>query len=161
MEIQIKFNVRNFNSGPKIRVAIDQDTVFQKQLSIQRRELVKLELNKSLPCKLLIEHYGKDMSRDTLLDSNGNILDDKALIIERIQIDDVELIDELFLFDFVKDDGTVIKNTNYLGYNGKFVLDIDRDNLHSWYHDLQNSLVSEQEEFSYINFRKEIFTDDD
>lgn len=157
MKIEIKVNVKNFNGGPKVKVAIDEEILFCEQLSKQGVKLITIDSNKSLPCKLSIQHYGKNMKTDTKVDTHGNIVSDKALIIQSVKINEVILTDEIFLFTFTKDDDTIIKNTNYLGYNGKFMIDINRDNLHSWYNGLQNSLVSEEETFSYDQFKKEIF----
>ena len=61
------------------------------------------------------------------------------------------------MFDFVKEDGTVIKNSNYIGYNGKYIINIDADNLMTWHGNLQKHFTTNLAEFDYDQFRKEIF----
>ena len=70
------------------------------------------------------------------------------------------LKNELYHFDFIKDDGEVLKKNNYIGFNGEFVIDIDKDNLYSWQSGWQKMLVTNTEIFSYEKFRKEIFSDE-
>jgi hypothetical protein len=54
----------------------------------------------------------------------------------------------------------VLKKNNYIGFNGEFVIDIDKDNLYTWQSGWQKMLVTNTEIFSYEKFRQEIFSDE-
>ena len=64
---------------------------------------------------------------------------------------------ELYLFKFIKEDGEEIMNNNYIGYNGKYIINIDSENLSTWYYKLQKSFINQLENFDYKDFKKEIF----
>ena len=158
MELEFKLHVRNYKGGPCIKIHDGSKILFDETLD--RAGIITLNLHSDmmLPGKILIEQYGKDMTKDTELDENGKIIDDKATIIRSVKIDDVLLEYELYRFNFFKEDGTILNN-NYLGFNGKFVIDIDKDNLHEWHAGWQKLIVSESDAYSYEKFREEIFSD--
>lgn len=160
MKIVIELIVKNYNGGPKVNVLVGDEIMFEGHMKERGRQTIEFEAKSQLPEQITICHYDKNMKKDTKLGHNGVIVDDKAFIIDTVKIDDIKLKYELYLFDFTKVDGTVMKNNNYIGHNGKFVIDIDKDNLYAWYSGLQKSLVSVQEPFSYEQFRKEIFKND-
>ena len=51
-------------------------------------------------------------------------------------------------------------NNNYIGYNGRYIINIDSENLSTWYYKLQKSFINQLENFDYKNFKKEIFQDE-
>ncbi len=78
-----------------------------------------------LPAKLKLAVSGKDIAVDTILDDQGNILQDLYVKIIAVSLDGFEL-NSIFLHQgikFVTDQDTII--TSYFGYNGyvEFVLD--------------------------------------
>ena len=157
MRIKIHFTVQNYNNGPCIRVATNDEVLYDQQLA-QRGDLtLALDTNFTLPNKLVIEHYGKNMKTDTKIDSEGKILDDKGVFINNISFDDVILNYEIYHLPFVKDSGETLLSNNYLGFNGKFIVDVDSDNIYQWQSKWQKSLVEAQPEFDYHKFRTEIF----
>ena len=95
------------------------------------------------------------MKYDTKLE-NGNILDDKAFIINKIKLNEYSLQHELHTFPLINN-GKVVDKTNYIGYNGDYIIDIDSKDLSSWYWKLQKSFVHKLEEFDYYAFKDEIF----
>ena len=95
------------------------------------------------------------------MDSAGTIIDDKGFTIDSVKLNDVLLENELYHFPFIKENGEPIKNNNYIGFNGKFVINIDKDNLYAWQKGWQRMLATDIESnFSYEEFRKEIFSND-
>lgn len=156
MKVKIQALVKNYNGGPKIKIYSGDNMLKSMTLSEAGRTMIELEAPLTFPGKFIIEHYGKNMTRDTQL-INGKITDDKGLILEKICIGDFTLDHELYLFDFIKEDGTVIGNSNYIGYNGKYVINIDKDNLMAWHGDLQKNFTTNIAEFDYDQFKKEIF----
>ena len=160
MKIVINLDVRNYNGGPKLKIRTQQETLFVSTITERGLCTLEFDTDMQLPNKLFIEHVDKDMKRDTKVQSDGKILDDKGFFINSVKLDDVLLINELFYFDLIKDDGEVMQKNNYMGYNGRFVVDLDKKDLYTWYSGWQKILASDQEVFSYESFRQEIFSDE-
>jgi len=158
IELELKLHVMNYNGGPCIKIHDGSKTLFNKTLNNAGINTLNLNSDMTFPGKIIIQQYGKDMTRDTKLDKNGKILDDKGIVIQSVKIHDVLLEYELYRFDFIKEDGTVLNN-NYLGFNGKYVIDIDKNNLYEWHSGWQKLIVSEIEDYSYEKFRAEIFSE--
>tara|TARA_Y100001938_G_C8088740_1_gene433707 strand:+ start:2180 stop:2683 length:504 start_codon:yes stop_codon:yes gene_type:complete len=157
MKIKIQLTVQNYNNGPCIRVLTNDKVLYDKQLGQKGNMTIDLDTNFALPNKLVIEHYGKNMKMDTKIDFEGKILDDKGVFIDNISFDDVTLNYEIYHLPFVKDSGETLLSNNYLGFNGKFIVDVDSDNIYQWQSKWQKSLVEAQPEFDYHKFRTEIF----
>ena len=137
MKIGIELIVKNYNGGPKIKVFVGDEIMFEGHMKERGRQTIEFEAKSQLPEQITICHYDKNMKKDTKLGHNGVIVDDKAFIIDTVKIDDIKLKYELYLFDFTKVDGTVMKNNNYIGHNGKFV--IEEKNIAEGY-DIQDLL---------------------
>ena len=131
--------------------------LYDQRLTENGHLTLALDTDFALPNKLIIEHYGKNMKTDTKIDSEGKILDDKGVFIDNISFDDVTLNYEIYHLPFVKDSGETLLSNNYLGFNGKFIVDVDSDNIYQWQSKWQKSLVEAQPEFDYHKFRTEIF----
>tara|TARA_B100001175_G_scaffold314468_1_gene323853 strand:+ start:151 stop:636 length:486 start_codon:yes stop_codon:yes gene_type:complete len=159
MNIELSLHVKDYNGGPRIKLYNNDKTLFDDNLQTAGPHKVRISTDMELPNKLVIQHYGKNMKRDTHIDHAGQIVDDKGFYIQSIRIDDVLLQNELYHFDFVKEDGEILKKNNYIGFNGKFIIDIDKDNIYAWQSSWQKMLVTNSEIFSYDKFREEIFSD--
>ena len=156
MRWQILFDVKKFNGGPKIRLWWQDKIILDKEFHTEGEQFLDFETNNKLPNILCIEHYGKNMRKDTLVE-NQIIKRDKALIIKELHINQVKLKYEIFLFNFITEGKKELTNLNYLGFNGKFMINIDNDNINSWFFDIHNKLY-QSEKFNYENFKKEIFS---
>ena len=159
MQVEYRINVKNYNGGPGIRISHNDAQIYDDKLQVAGPQTIRFHTKMTFPNKLVLEHHGKNMRRDTQVDSQGNIVNDKGFTIESVRIDDVLLANELYYFNFIKDDGEVIKKNNYIGFNGKFVIDIDKDDLYQWHSGWQKMLVGSNEIFDYAKFRAEIFSD--
>ena len=155
--INITLDVKNYNGGPCVKIYTDSEILFDDRIKEKGICNLAFETDFVLPGKLIIEHHTKNMREDTKIDSDGNILDDKGFCIKNVKIGEYLLMHELFKFKFITDTGEVVENTNYLGYNGKFIIDVDKEDLHEWYSGWQRVLASNQELFCFDKFRKEIF----
>ena len=96
MKIKIQFTVQNYNNGPCIRVATNDEVLYDQQLGQKGDITLELDADFKLPNKLIVEHYGKNMKRDTKINSDGKILDDKGVSINNISFDDVSLNYEIY-----------------------------------------------------------------
>ena len=138
-------------------MATNEEVLYDRQLAQKGHLTLALDTDFALPNKLVIEHYGKNMKTDTKIDSEGKILDDKGVFIDNISFDDVTLNYEIYHLPFLKDSCETLLSNNYLGFNGKFIVDVDSDNIYQWQSKWQKSLVEVQPEFDYHKFRTEIF----
>ena len=155
MKIKFDIFVNNYNGGPKIKIYNNNSLLLQKVLTEKGHQTIELDVALECPTKLIIEHYDKNMKYDTKLE-NGNIINDKGFILEKIHLNNFVLENELYHFKFIKDNGEELNNNNYIGYNGKYIINIDSDELFTWYFKLQKSFINELENFDYKQFEEEI-----
>ena len=159
MKIKFDLDVKNYNGGPEISIYKGKKLLKSTKLHRAGSQTMELETDIGCPTQLVIHHHGKDMKRDTKL-VEGNIVDDKGFILKRVHIGRLVLENELYLFDFVKEDGSVVKNNNYIGYNGRYVIDINSSDLTTWHVKLQQNLSNTLPDFDYDEFKKEILRGD-
>ena len=155
MKIKFDIFVYNYNGGPKIKIYNNNSLLLQKVLTEKGHQTIELDVALECPTKLIIEHYDKNMKYDTKLE-NGNIINDKGFILEKIHLNNFVLENELYHFKFIKDNGEELNNNNYIGYNGKYIINIDSDELFTWYFKLQKSFINELKNFNYKQFEEEI-----
>jgi len=155
MKIKFDIFVNNYNGGPKIKIYNNDSLLLQTVLTEKGHQTIELDVALKCPTKLTIEHYDKNMKYDTKLE-NGNIIEDKGFILEKIKFDNFVLENELYHFKFIKDNGEELKDSNYIGYNGKYIINIDSDELITWYFKLQKSFINKLENFDYAQFKGEI-----
>jgi hypothetical protein len=108
---------------PMIRFGVNEhiiDYVLTESLSLEYE--VKL-LN---PFTVIIELYNKDYNND-----------ETAVIIRRLSIDNIDIIPEYSHYARYDNDHGFTDPTNYLGFNGKWVLTFDRP-FYQWLHQAQN-----------------------
>ena len=155
MKIKIDLTVLNYNGGPQVQIIHNNKLYFEGKLSSKGYKHIDIDTQDIFPTKLIIRHHGKNMKYDTKLE-NGNILDDKAFIINKIKLNEYSLQHALHTFPLINN-GKEEDKTNYIGYNGDYIIDIDSKDLSSWYWKLQKSFVHKLEEFDYYAFKDEIF----
>ena len=155
MKIKFDLYVKNYNGGPEISIYMGRKLLKSTRLDKSGSQTIEIEADITCPTQLVIHHHGKDMKRDTKL-VEGNIVDDKGFILKKMHIGRLVLENELYLFDFVKEDGSVLKNNNYIGYNGRYVMDINSSDLTTWHVKLQQNLSNTLPDFDYVEFKKEI-----
>jgi len=89
------------------------------------------EKNIVLPCRVDLDFFGKNTDRDTEVDSNGNILRDKHVLLKEIRLDNMP-IEPLYLkrrLCLINDSNTVY--SDYIGFNGRMSIDFDQSNVFS------------------------------
>ena len=155
MKIKFNFTVKNYNGGPSLNIYSGRDLLKAVTLNRAGHQTIELDVDIDFPTQLVLEHHGKNMRKDTKIE-DGVIVDDKGFILEKINIGNIILENELYLFEFVKDDGEILKNNNYIGFNGRFIIKIDSNNLTTWYVNLQQSMTNSLPDFDYDKFKKEI-----
>jgi hypothetical protein len=89
-----------------------------------------VHLTLQLPSKLVFDISGKDYNHDTVVDKANQVVQDKYiklldLKIGKVPIQEVHL---LKIIHYRTDKDTVIP-TNYWGFNGKVIIDINQENF--------------------------------
>jgi hypothetical protein len=87
------------------------------------------EQNIKLPCSVHLDFFGKDNSKDTKIDEQGNILKDKHTLIKAINLDNLP-IESLYVkrkLELIHSNGAT--NSNYIGYNGAMVIQFEKSNV--------------------------------
>jgi len=158
MKIKLDLFVKNYNGGPKIRIYTNEKVIHQTRITESGKQVVEFDTELTFPVQLIIEHYDKHMNEDTKV-IDGEIVDDKGFKLDKVHIDDCVLENELNLFDFIENNGhkdIPHKDNPYIGFNGKFYINIDSDSLIDWYFKLQKNFINQQEDFDYDSFKDEI-----
>ena len=119
--LKLSIKLRPINR-PDIWVRVNRDLIGYTALS----DSIQLDYQIGLldNINIVIELYNKDY----------NNIDETAIIIDNIMIDNIDIVPKYdYLADYVNDHD--FKNpTNYLGFNGKWTLTIDRPFYH-WLHE--------------------------
>jgi len=103
------------------------------------KQIQSIDFDIDLPTQVILKFAGKDPTRDTIVDKDGNITADVYVKILSITLDGFELR-ETFLYQKMKlvtDDGQEIK-TAYIGFNGQIIIDMLESDVFCQYHSLHN-----------------------
>lgn len=155
MKIKFYLNVKNYNGGPAVKIYAGDNLLKEVTLQKAGPQTIELDAELEYPTELVLEHHSKNMKRDTKLE-NGCIVDDKGFVLEKVCIGNIILQNELYLFEFVKEDGQVLTKNNYIGFNGRFIIKIDYSDLTMWYVTLQQGITNSLPDFNYDKFKQEI-----
>tara|TARA_R110000851_G_scaffold289391_1_gene443521 strand:+ start:2470 stop:2970 length:501 start_codon:yes stop_codon:yes gene_type:complete len=158
-KIRFDLNVNNYRGGPQLRLCDNKKVLYDDKLSHSGPQSIEIETDLKLPTVLTVEHYGKNMKHDTKI-LDGKIVDDKGFSIEKIQIDNFVLQNEIYHFEFKTENDEVIDKNNYIGHNGTFIINIDSEHLSIWYYKMKKKLLRGTEAFDYEKFKSEIFQND-
>ena len=135
MNIQIKLEPTFSIKWPNLRYTINNKIIFDGECkpNNEKYHVIGTDITDLVEKQnqIIIEHYDKS-GRETLVDSNGDIISDRALILRSIRLDDsqvpeVILHDKPFKINWTpaqlkenKDRPTYIKDNLYFGYNGVY-----------------------------------------
>lgn len=121
MNIILKFkNINDCNGVPLLKIGINNQTIYNaavKQIIILDHDVQDEHIH------FTIEHYGKDPSKDTLVDKNNTILQDKNCELETIIIDDYDLEELKWESYYLTCDNERIDQCLFFGKNGTFNLE--------------------------------------
>jgi hypothetical protein len=143
MNIEISLNGHNLNGWPSVRVALNDNVIFDGE-AVNECVILHTDNNPSNNNKLTIEHYGKN--GDTLLDDRGNIIADRYFNIDSIKIDDL-VLDDVFFSEYrviFKTEHGQEKIGTYIGENGILTLNFAYPLWKLW-GDMQKTLIKQQD----------------
>lgn len=92
-------------------------------------EQAMIELWIDFPCELVVELEGKDNNTDTVIDSDGKIIQDKFVQLTQVKVDRMSVGNHfLQKWPVVNDSFT----TTYFGFNGQVRLNFDETTAFHW-----------------------------
>lgn len=132
MEVVVNITGFSGQDWPSSRILLNDQELFTGQIQGNKRIAAKIPVGRN---KLLIQHYNKN--NDTRLDANGNIISDRHIILDSIEING--LIFDLNYFSehripFKTDTGDDLI-TNYFGQDGVFTFEFEYP-LWRWWNSL-------------------------
>lgn len=147
MKITLELYGHYSNSGPHCEIIINNEIMYQGTLE---REHNTLEFDISpLKQNVLKIHHMFKTNEDTTVDSDGNIVADKAIELKSLSIESIHILDTVLYNkpyyvtwpdnlaqDFLDRGETVpeyIKNTLYFGFNGYYEFDFVGNFLKQYY----------------------------
>lgn len=124
---------RNF----KLRLKFEFGIVNGQMMSIKVNDTDVIDgqitLDITLPSAIRIKFSGKN-NNDTVMDENGNIIEDKFIKIEKFLLDDILVPDwilhEKFSYTTDKHDELPL---SFIGHNGSAIIDIPEDDVFKFY----------------------------
>jgi len=115
MNLTLKFkNIQHCNGLPLIRIQINDAVVFENEVC----PLITVQCHPvDNQIKLRIEHYGKDTSKDTVVE-NGVIVQDRSCELDTIEVDGYSLEELKWHSAYHCDDGSVLDKCLFFGKPG-------------------------------------------
>jgi hypothetical protein len=157
MHIEIYFTPLYYNGNLNLEIVANgaSQVTWSHQQECFEQQNICFDVDSSvLLLKLIFSNKNQDI--DTLIDSAGHILKDKAIRLDYIVIDNIKIYNELFLVPFVTASGRVIEKSLYFGFNGTYEVDIT-PNLFQWLNHSKILLCQESStEISYQDFLEDI-----
>jgi hypothetical protein len=94
-----------------------------------------LEFEIQLPCVIKIVFSGKNSLTDTQVNSQGQILQDKFIKIEKMWLARHSIPDNIFMkiINFTTDSGEIYQNNDYFGFNGQALLTFAEKDAVIWH----------------------------
>ena len=150
MQIEIKIEPTFSFSWPMVKINVNKHMVFDGlcKPNYGKHFVQDIELENPMEKNTLsIEHYDKK-GKETVVNQNGDVLSDRAIILKSIKIDGNE-IPEVILYDHdfivnwskqqLKDNiesPNTIKNNLYFGYNGVYNYYFSNDSRKDYFRNL-------------------------
>lgn len=135
MKIEIHFTPMFFNGNMDLTVEADgyRKGHWSSKYETNSQQKIVFDIQKSTvdPLLLTLKFSKKNQNLDTSVDESGAILKDKAIMIDNLVVDGIEIYNELYLLSFMTCCGKTITNSSYFGFNGVFDIDIS-PNLFTW-----------------------------
>jgi hypothetical protein len=129
-QITFKFQIKRFNGTMGMSILSDGKEVLHKDYFDE--DYFEFTTEFIWPGTIEIKLFNKGM-KDTHLDDQGNILNDKHITLKELIIDKIA-IDEEILRDFiVLDTGSQLLKHLYWGFNGTVKLNFDEEDFFLWF----------------------------
>ena len=170
MKVKIKIEPTFSIKWPNLRYTINNKTIFDGECKPNDEKYFVIETDITnfieKQNQIVIEHHGKS-GRETLINPDGDIISDRALILKSIRIDD-SYVPEVILHDKPfkiywtneqlkenKDRPEHVKDNLYFGYNGVYKFTFSNDSTREHFINL-----IEKERIANVRNKKEIVRPD-
>jgi hypothetical protein len=156
MHVEIYFTPLYYNGNLHLEAQVNNTTVavWNCQQECFEQQVLSFDVEK-IPLLLKLIFSNKNQDIDTLVDSTGQILKDKAIRIDQMSVDKIKIYHELFLIPFVTESGQTIENSVYFGFNGVYNIDI-KPNLFWWLNHSKLLLSQKSNKNNYQDFLRDI-----
>jgi len=126
IDVVLELEVIDTNGEPTVEIFLNESKLYEKcPLNGFRRFYTSLKLMDTAKLEISMSNKQYNAEKET------------AIIIKSLKIDNIEIIPTYnHLVDYQNDHNKNI-TTNYLGYNGKWTLHIDRP-FYQWYHQVSS-----------------------
>lgn len=184
LKIKLKANFAK-DKKPSIKISVNDAVLYNGFIDCNEKEY-SFDVEPMHQNQLTIEHYNKQNS-DTVIDKNGNIVEDLSIELVSIEIDDVKILETVLynmpfyvnwpdnLIEDFKNKGELvpeyITNNLYFGFNGIYKFDFSNNILVDYYkqfwfdetqaHQNQTLSYNGQEIFNRMGVTVEINKDSD
>lgn len=149
MNLEIKATGFFYNTWPILTIT-QNGTKFDYPIENETDVSIVLE-NAPFQLGMYNKSFGTNKIYDTKLDASGNILEDKFIKIEEIEIDEVSILWLLRKVDYnSKEQGCLIVHDNCLRFNGGWNFPIG-DNPYDWIIDTTYQKTNEYRDTSYFS----------
>jgi hypothetical protein len=118
MDIQLEFE--KINKSPHCAVYANDEILYNGAV----QDNISVSYENTGPVELSIEFTNKS-SRDTVVNSNGEIIEDKNFTLKKIIIDYYDLEDLVWESKYVANDGAVYESCLFFGPPGKFIMNLE------------------------------------
>ncbi len=164
MNVQIKIEPTFSVAWPMLKIKINNDIVFDGECKPNKQKyfIFKTDIHTVERNILEIEHYNKK-GKETILDQDGEVVSDKALILNSIVLDNFVIPSLIlhhrpFYVNWTKeqlreehDRPEVIENNLYFGYNGTYTFEFCNNSAKEYYR-----CLLEKEHIANIHNKKEM-----
>jgi len=126
----------HLNGWPLIKILLNNSEIWNGKIQNQQVIDVNGIVDENSSNTLIVRHFGKDMEKDTVIDDNGNVKNDKHVILYYLKISKLKLtIDDFsyYNFAFVDDINKESNITNYFGVNGELAIKFEYPLWKFWY----------------------------
>ena len=128
-QITFKFIIGRYNGTMGMAIfSNDQEVLHQEYFDDNSFEFTT-EL--TWPGTVVIKLFNKQI-KDTEIDSQGNILNDKYIKLDRLIIDKIVVDDEILRDFVVLDAGNQLLTERYWGFNGTVKLNFEEEDFFLW-----------------------------
>lgn len=149
MNLEIKATGFFYNTWPILTIT-QNGTKFDYPIENETDVSIVLE-NAPFQLGMYNKSFGTNKIYDTKLDASGNILEDKFIKIEEIEIDEVSILWLLRKVDYnSKEQGCLMVTDSCLRFNGEWNFPIG-DNPYDWIIDTKYQKTNEYRDTSYFS----------
>ena len=129
-ELELQFCIGHYNGTMRMQIFFDNIQVFD--FADIKTESLTVKHRMTLPCCMKILLSDKDLTVDTKIDSDGKIIADKFIKLEKILVDRIDPGIE-YMKSIALDTGENKLNVLYWGFNGTVELAFDATNSFIWH----------------------------